>query len=281
MKQSEILIAAQHFSRTGEIQDKLIPYFDQNGRWHGDRRRWRKSIFKTVRRRMRRALLLSDRRISNGHGKPVLFTSAVVSTKTPVEIPWREVMGSMKIKSAVSVAAPLLRKVGGHLHTTSPEVHLSGLRIVKGGFDALSAWNLQIPQHQSVGGSLQVIDFNAPSLESVGNCLFMRWTQHAYTPSLRSVGGSLCATDATFFAAPCLKVVGRRLEADVAVVFRASRLRTVGMSLEATSATVFVAPFLGYVGGDLIASAAIHLHNPSIKVCGEWRTHLEARRSGR
>lgn len=93
------------------------------------------------------------------------------------------------------------------------------------------------------------------------------WTQHARAPSLRSVGGNLCVTYANFFAAPCR--------------FRASRLRTVGMSLETTSATVFVAPFLGYVGRDLIAPAAIHFRNPSIKVCGEWRTHPKARRSGR
>jgi len=279
MKESEILKAAELFSRTGEIQDKLIPYFDQNGRWHGDRRNWRKSIFKTMRRHMKAALLPSERRTKlNGHGKPILLTSFVVNTKSPVGIPWHRVIGSIKIKSAVSIAAPILREVGGHFHTTtSLAVHLPRLRVVKGDFDAPWTWHLQIPQLQTVGGSLQVIDFNAPSLESVGNRLCMRWTQHACAPSLKSVGGNLFADDASFFAALCLQVVGRRLEADLAVIFRASKLQTVGLSLLATSAIHFVAPVLGYIGGDLIASVAIHFHNPGIKVRGKWSSHPKAR----
>lgn len=278
MKQSEIHKAAELFSRTGEIQDKLIPYFDQNGQWHGDRRNWRKSIFKTMRRRMKRALLHSDRRIKvNGHGKPILLTSFVVNTKSPVVIPWQEVNGSIEIKSAASIAAPILRKVRGHFHTTTVSVvHLPRLRVVKGDLDAPWTWQLQIPQLQTVGGSLQVIDFLAPSLESVGNRLSMRWTQHACAPCLKSVGGDLCAIHATVFAAPCLKVVGRRLEADIAVVFRATKLQTVGRSLEATSATHFVAPVLGYIGGDLIAPAKIHFYNPGIKVRGKWSPYPKA-----
>jgi len=280
MKESAILNATEHFSRTGEIQDLLVPHFDQYGRWRGDRRCWRRSTFKTARRRMKRALLEPGRRSAfNRRGQPILLTSFVLNGDHPVKLPWHEVRGSITIKGNASISAPNLTRIKGHFHSTSTaSIDLSALRFVGGDLDAIFTWNLHIPRLQSVGGSLRQNGSCAPSLEFVGNRFFIRWSISVCVPCLRSVGGHLSATDANYFSAPCLKTVKGRLEVDYAVTFRASELRTVGLSLSAPDATAFFAPALQHVGGDLITFSAREFHSPDMKVGGVWYMHSKARR---
>ncbi|MEI6607650.1 MAG: hypothetical protein WCP35_20285, partial [Verrucomicrobiota bacterium] len=41
-----VLNAITHYAGTGEIQDVLVPYFRQTGRWVGDCRHWTKSTYR-------------------------------------------------------------------------------------------------------------------------------------------------------------------------------------------------------------------------------------------
>lgn len=275
----QIIAAAENYSRTGDIADVLIPFFQQDGRWLGDARDWRKSNSRKIRSIMKLAFLPEQLRTSvNEVGENVLRTSFVCKDKGSVVVLWNEVMGSIEVQNDGNFSAPNLQIVGGHLHAnTDLEVDLPNLRTVGGDFDVMETWKLHAPRITSVGGSLMVNDFNLGELESVGKRLWMRWTQYAVAPKLRHVGADLNADGAQTFIAPVLESVGcDLLLSDWATSFHAPMLHTVGASLGAPSATIFEAPKLRRVGGHLNTTSAADFYHPDVNVGGTWKMHLNA-----
>ena len=216
-----ILTSIEHYSRTGEILDDLLPYFRQSGRWVGDCRNWPKTTYRMASAVMHSAVLAESRRTAvNDQGEPILRTSFHWRKRRDVEIPWFEIAGSIKVKSLETISAPNLRSVGGYIFSCSDsEVCLPNLLRVGGDLDFQGTRKLHVPQLTEVGGSLLVIECDLPNLEMVGNRFWGIWTGPLFVPKLRSVGGSFEIGMAESVIAPALEWVCF----DIVVARRANR----------------------------------------------------------
>ena len=271
--------ASRTYSLTAEISDLLIPFFQQDGRWIGDRRSWRRSDYLVFRSYMELALLPADRRTTvNNLGENILLTSFVWKSQGPVEIFWHRVNGSIKVKTIAPIAARNLRSVGGNFYaTTTSDLDLPNLQQVGGDFEVMKTRKLHATRLLSVGGSALVTDFNLAGLESVGKRLWMRNTRHVDAPRLRTVGGSLDAHGSETFVAPVLESVGRNLIVpDGTAALHLTKLRTVGASLDARDAIVFIAPKLRSVRGNLNTGSAADFDHPDLHVGQKWTMHPNA-----
>jgi hypothetical protein len=278
----EILIAKaiDHYSRTGEIQDALIPFFTQNGRWFGNRRNWRKSISKRAAVVMAKAFLPSYRRTAlNVQGEPILLTSFRWRRRRPVTIPWFEVRGAVSINSLKSIKAPNLRSVAGDFYSyTNSSVCLPNLTWVGGDFDLHGTRELHAPALAEIGGSLMVFEPDLPSLRAVGKRFWVHWARDLRLPCLRHVGGSFEVNGAASVFVPALEWVGFSLRlCYLTTVFSAPRLKAVGGSLEAGSARVFHAARLESVGGELYTESAPDYYRPDFDGSLDWVMHPDAR----
>jgi hypothetical protein len=63
MKQYKILNHTEKYCASGIIDDSIVPYFDQNGHWIGDKVGWECSTYVTALNLMKRAYLPFGRRI--------------------------------------------------------------------------------------------------------------------------------------------------------------------------------------------------------------------------
>lgn len=281
MKQYEILKATKHYSRTGEILDWLIPYFDQHGRWVGDSRSWKRRTVKAAAIRMSDASLPAARRTCRERAGLCLRTSYVSWNRTPVMIPWCEVAGSIRVSKHAGISAPNLRAVGGHFIThTRSFVRLPNLRAVGGGLSVLSTSELQAPRLKHVGGSLLVYGFNLPALQTVGKRLWMRWTFEATAPQLRTVGGSLDLHVSSVFDAPNLRSVGghlnmSRLTKKVCIPM----LETIGGRFQAEAAEVIVAYHLNRIGGSINTRSAAEFYRSDLECNMSWDIHPKAKKT--
>jgi hypothetical protein len=280
MTEKTILTFIDHFARTGEIQDALVPYFKQGGRWVGDCSNWTKSTYKTASSIMHSAVLPEGRRTAvNDHGEAILLTSFHWKKRRDVEIRWFEVRGSIRIRSLESVSAPNLKTVDGYFYScTDANVSLPNLVSVGGDFDFQGTLRLHVPKLTSVGGSLMVIECDLPCLETVGNRLWGYWNGTLYVPKLRSVGGSFEIEGAESVIAPSLEWVCFDLSLSfVTTEFRANNLVEVGGSLDARSARIFHAASLKFVGDNLNTEAAPDFYRPDFDDSLFWEMHPDAK----
>ena len=272
----QIINSINHYSRTGEIQDTLLPFFRQTGRWVGDCRRWPKAVYRHASSVMHQAILPEARRTAlNANGEPILLTSFHFRKRRDVEIPWFEVRGSIKIKSLEKVTAANLRSVGGSIYsTTDSEVHLPALTHVGGDLDFQGTLKLNVPLLTAVDGSILVLECALQCLVEVGNRLWGYWSTELHLPSLRSVGGSLEIDGAHTVMAPALHWVCFDLRlSNATTVFCANRLVEVGGSLDAGSVTTFRAASLRIVGETLNTGAAVDFYRPAFEELLFWSAH--------
>ena len=278
--ESVIVKSINHYSRTGEIHDTLVPYFTQRGRWFGNRRNWRKSMSKRAAILMAMAFLTTSRRTAlNTLGEPILLTSFSWRRRCPVTIPWCEVRGSVSIKSLESITAANLRSISGDFYSsTDAEVYLPNLKSVGGDFDLHETLKLYAPVLAEVGGSLMVCEPNLPRLEAVGKRLWVCWTSELCLPHLRHVGGGLEVEGAAGVFVPVLEWVGFSLTLSyLTTVFSAPMLESVGASLNAGSARVFHAARLKSVGDALNTGSAMDYYQPEFEGFLDWERHPDAR----
>lgn len=278
--EEKIIDAIRHFARTGEIQGLIVPFFDQNGRWCGDRRNWSKSTSKNAAALMRHVALSESRRTGiNDQGEPILMTSFVWKKRRAVVVPWFEVRGSFRIKSLESIVAVNLHSVGGDCYSnTDAKVSFPNLRRVGGNFDFQSTVRLHAPLLAQVGGSLLIVECLLPKIEIVGNRLSGSWAGSLLLPNLRSVGGSMEVGGAECIIAPALEWVGFDLTlSDFTIQFRASSLKAVGGTLYAGSAQIFQAPRLEHVGDSLYTGSAREFFRPDFEELVYWEMHPEAK----
>lgn len=273
MNEFHILNATLVYARTREIQDILIPYFDQYGFWIGDRRGWRRSTFVAALTRMRDAWLPATRKTAvDGHGGTILLTSLLWKRTSPVEIPWVEVRGSITIPADVEIYAPWLNRVRGHFHTkTTESVTLPVLEQVDGDLDIFPALFHRAPQLRHVGGNVRITGFFPDALETVGGRLWHHKAGYTDAPRLRRVGGALVAKRSGLFSAPHLQEVGGDLSLYSCdhYVF-VPELKTVGGSFSANCAPYLDCPKLKSVGGDLHTQSAEHFSRSCIALGGKW-----------
>ena len=274
------LNAITHYAGTGEIQDVLVPYFRQTGRWVGDCRHWSKSTFRLASSILHQTVLPEVRRTTvNAQGEAVLCTSFHWRKRRDVEIPWFEVRGAIRIKSLEAISATNLRSVGGDCYScTDGEVNFPNLQRVGGDFDFQSTVRLHAPCLIEVEGSLMANHFDMPNIESVGNRFSGCWSGDLYLLKLRQVGGSLDIAGPERIIAPVLKWVYYDIILSYATtVFCANMLEEVGGTLDARYASVFQAAALRDVGDSLHTEAAPDFYRPDFEDLVYWDMHPEAK----
>ena len=284
MTEQIILTSIEHFNRTGKIQDVLVPFFRQSGRWVGDCRHWSKSTFRLASSIMHGAVLPEGRRTEvNAQGEAILCTSFDWRKRRDVEIPWFEVKGSIRIKSLETISATNLRTVGGDCYScTDGIVSFPSLQRVGGDFDFQSTVRLHAPSLIEVGKSLMANECSLPNLEAVGNRFSGYWSGELHLPKLRQVGGSLDIAGPEIFVAPALQWVCYDLIlSNGTTVFCANMLEEVGGSLDARYASVFQAVALRDVGDSLHTEAAPDFYRPDFEDLVDWDMHPDAERRWR
>jgi hypothetical protein len=227
--------AIAHFESTGEIQEILLPGFDQRGRWtySFSVEGVEEALFEKLAGTKLDPVRLTNTNVS---GETTLLCSFVDESEVAVAIPYHHVKGEIVIHNAGTFDAPMLLSVGERMVS-------------------ICAMEFRIPKLQSVGGALEAqsaVKFNAPNLQSVGGWLCAQVAGEFHAPKLQSVGGGLDAGVAKKFHIPQLQVVEKGLDAGSALNFDAPDLQSVGGDLNAGSAVQFNAPKLESVGGDLI-----------------------------
>jgi len=281
MTDQAIINSIKHYARTGEIQDEIVPFFRQSGRWVGDSRNWNKSTYKMASKIMHSAVLPAVRRTAvNAQGDPILLTSFHWNKRRDVEIPWFEVRGSIRIRSLEAFSAKFLRTVAGYIYScTDKTVSLPNLHRVGGDFDFHGTQKLHTPYLTDVKGSLMVTECDLPNLETVGNRFWACWTGPLHVPKLRSVGGSFEVEGAESVIAPALEWVCFDLNLSyITTEFIANRLVAVGGSLDARSARTFRAAALKSVGDNLNTEACPDFYRPNLDESLFWEFHPEAKR---
>ena len=192
MKQTELHKHIQKFAATGIIDDALIPYYDQHGRWRGDTIKWMIPIGRSIRKMIRASILPESRRVMYDKMGPVLRTSFYWTGTNPLTLVYSEIHGSLVVTSHASVHGVNLRRVGGHLIAqTNRRIYLPQLREVNGSFKALKGFLLRAPRLRVVGRNLILAGYVPPLLESVGGIFCSYWTFGFESSRLRHVGGSL------------------------------------------------------------------------------------------
>ncbi len=281
MNEQIIIDSIEHFARTGEIQDTLVPYFQQSGRWFGDCRNWSKPTYRMASSIMHQAVLPEWRRtMENDRGESILLTSFTWKKRRDVELPWHKVSGSIKIRSLEWIYAPHLKTVGGYFYSpTDSRVCLPNLQRVGGDFDFQGTQMLHVPALTEVGGSLMVVECDLPNLEIVGNRFSGFWSGYLHLPHLLQVGGSLEIEGPERFSAPSLRWVCYDLcLSHFTTVFCANKLEEVGGSLNAGSAKIFHAAKLRHVGDTLNSESAADYYRPEFENLALWEVHPDARR---
>lgn len=272
MKQGEIIQHIRNFSNSGVIPDELIPFYDQHGKWKGDRIRWRTPIPKSLLTSIRRSYLSESRRYGRSRGGAILLTSWYVRSEDESRIPFAEIRGSLIAHASWPLQALTLRLIGGHfLGHTKHRIDLPNLVRVGGCFESPDAFCLHAPRLRTAGGWLKVAGAVPPKLQKVRGSLSTFWCFDFKAPRLLSVGGALIPHKAKSVDAPLLEYIGGGfLLGDTTKQINTPKLLTVGDDFYAGSAELIWAHRLRKVGGDLDTRSDPQFYHPAIRVTGEW-----------
>jgi len=281
MTEQTIINSIEHFERTGEIQDVIVPFFRQDGKWVGDRRNWSNSTYKMASSILHRSVLPEGRRTAvNAQGDPILLTSFHWKKRRDVEIPWFEVRGSIRIRSLEAFSAKYRRTVGGYIYSCADKhVIFPNLLHVGGDFEHRGTHKIHVPNLTEVGGSLLVSKCDLPNLKIVGKRFSGYWTGTLNLPNLRLVGGSMEIKKAAIVIAPELQWVFQDLYlSDNTAVFCANKLVEVGGSIEAGSVIIFRAASLAHVYDTIDTGSAMDFYRPHFEDSVDWNMHPDAKR---
>lgn len=272
MNQDKILQHTETYHATGIIDEALVPYFSQDGRWVGDKVGWTYATYVTAFERMKRAYLPSRRRTSHGRAGTRLLTSFLWREPTSVYLPYCEVVGSVFVPSRAVIRAPSLRTVGIHFFThTNHSISLPKLIRVDGHFETVQSGHLDAPSLRSVGGDCRVLGNSPPSLEEVGGRYSIEGAVCFSSATLAVVGGTLDLHKSTHVHLPQLRSVGRHLVAtDLCTKVRVPALKSVGGDFFAPGAAAISARSLRSVGGRIDSTSAPDFWRPGITCGGEW-----------
>jgi len=281
LTESELRDLTQQFVSKRVIDDALVPYFDQRGKWIGDRIGWPYHVWFSAKMSMQGSWLEHSRRVRKCRAGTVLRTSYVWTSRAPLRVNFAGVEGSLLILSNTGLEAPHLRHLGGHLSTsTKDRIYLPVLTDVGGDFDVPACADLVANQLTTVGGRVRVYRWALPGLVTVMGDYQIRWSFDIDAPHLVHVGGSIHPHKCTSIHAPKLEFVDADLlTGKTTSMLRLPRLRSVGGDLLAGSAREIYAPLLRSVGGTLDTQNASEYYHPSILCGSSWRCHPDAKHS--
>lgn len=272
MRQKEIIQHIQNFSHTGIISDELLPYYDQHGKWRGDKIRWWRPIPESLLTLIQRSHLPEARRFHRVRDRTILHTSWNVCSEKDSRIHFAAIRGSLIAHPSWPLQAMSLRFVGGHfLGHTKHRIEIPNLVRVGGSFETPDAFCLHAPRLRSVGGWLKVAGTVPTKLQSVGGSLSTFACFEFKAPMLLFVGGALIPHKARSVDAPLLENIGGGiLLSDTTKRINVPHLQTVGDDFYADSAELIWAHRLRKVGGDLDTRSDPKFYHPAIRVTGEW-----------
>jgi hypothetical protein len=213
MNQIEVLASAEHFRNIGKIPRGLSTLYDQDGNWVGKHHPYLSAIDYELQCRLETKTLPESRRHTlNKQGEPVLLTSYVAKSNRSRTLKWHAIKGFVRININAEIKAPNLRTVGLSMFLKHPaNVRLPNLRQAFS-LDTGEAEEIHVPNLTRVETLNSCVkSFDAPSLESVGFDLILRFANTVRMPRLRTVGDDLIAKSAMEFHAPLLEFVGGSL----------------------------------------------------------------------
>lgn len=191
-----LLRLAGRYASTGIIHDELIPFFNQDGQWDLVLWGWPKSLYKVIRRLMQNAYLPEERRIERCPDGWRLRTSFVWWEDGPVQLPWAEVAGTVRILKTASVVAPKLRIVGSHVYVLVDH----------------DTKHISAPYLRWVGGNFktgeEILSVEVPSLEHVGGSIWVTHARSVAARRLKTVGGDLWTPNADAFRPRHIRIGG-------------------------------------------------------------------------
>ena len=271
MDKYRILQLTRLFFDQQTIHDDLIPYFDQHGRWFGDRRNWEHPVSVIARMRMRTAYLRRSRRTRRRRCGTILRTSYLCEKSTPAVLTYCAVEGNLLIPAKASTHAPNLREIGGWLFSQSNKaIYAPFLQRVGGDFDVTESCSIQAARLRHVKGNVSIFGCELPSLTTVGGSLRARWVFEFTYPKLRIIGGSCETGAATDVTMPLLQSVGGDLLICKAEQAHLPKLELIGGQFLANRAGEIDAPQLTSVGGDINSERAPEFYRHTISCGGDW-----------
>lgn len=275
MKQRDIIHCMKKYAATGSIDDQLIEFYDQHGKWRGDTISWRTPVPYALQKKMSKSFLPTSRRTCRGRPGTALRTSFVWHGHDPVTVNYSEIHGSMLVLDNAPIYAPSLRRIGGNLiSNTKKQVDLPWLQAIGGHVKLLQTFRLNAPRLRNVGGNMMIADTHPPLLETVGGRYGAYWSFSFKAFRLKRIGGSLVLSKADSVDVPALVSVGGGiLLTHRAKRIDAPRLSSVGGDFLAGSASSISVPVLRIVGGDFDTHNAKGIYHPRIQVGGEWTVY--------
>jgi hypothetical protein len=262
----------RHFSKTGIIDDALLPCFGQDGRWLGESVSNADPALHHALKKLNKTVLPVSRRTTRSRFGTVLRTSLRWSGDNPLTLTYCAIEGSLTVIGNASVHAANLRHIGGSFFGhTGHRICLPQLTTVAGSFEVGKGFLLTASRLRDVGGDLVVVGQIPPRIRSVGGRLAAFWVFDFRADHLLRIGGALVAPKAEVVVVPALESIGGGL----LLGYRARRLhapllRSVGGDLLAASVTDMRAPRLRDIGGDMDTRSALGYYHPHVRVGGDW-----------
>jgi len=144
--------AIEKFNSSGEIDQAILPGFDQTGKWVGV---WQNPYTKAFEEKLRDYTLPEHRRISiNGKGETVLNTSYIETTgSNSIKLSFAHIKGIINLPKTKEFFAPNLQSVGGSvLLGHCKKCDISRLKIVLGPLHLGSLLEVTLPQLHTIQG---------------------------------------------------------------------------------------------------------------------------------
>lgn len=271
MDKARILELTKLFFDHHTIHDELIPYFDQNGRWLGDRCSWEHSVSVISRMRMRDAYLRRSRRTRRCRSGTILRTSFLWFKSTPALLTYCAIEGNVFIPARATVHAPNLRDVVGRFYSrTNKAIFTPYLQNVGGDFDVSETCLVRADRLRHVKGSVFIFGSDLPSLTTVGGSLSVKWVFDFRYRKLKSIGGGCELRSAIDVVMPALKSIGGDILIGKAQRVQLSELEFIGGDFLAGCAEELHAPHLISVGGDINSESAVEFYRHTISCGGDW-----------
>jgi len=272
MKLKKILSLIENYATTGNIEQPLVPYYNQHGRWQGGIIQWRIEIPNQLNKLMKKSRLPANRRVSHRPNGDILHTSYVSRSKESAKIEYVEIQGSLMVDSDLLICATNLQHVDYNLVSpTIAKVDLPNLGYVGGDIMLTACRELNLPLLRKVEGNMSIVGDLPPELVSVRGRLGLYGRQSYIAKNLKHVGGSFIILGARNVTAPVLeKIGGGLLCAGYTFIVRAPQLKSIGGDLLVQVATELNLYQLRRVGGDMNTSCADQFYDPDIKLGGVW-----------
>jgi hypothetical protein len=274
MNQLQIIHHIRNYVTTGIIDDTLIEFYDQHGRWQGDTIKWNWDVPRKLLDRMKKSHLPSSRRTCLERSGTVLRTSYIRRGNESVRIDYCGIRGSLVVNGNAVIHAACLRDIGGNMiSSTTKRANFPNLRSVGGNIYIMRTFDLATPRLRHVGGRAHMLGYMPPLLETVGGSLEAYWCFDINATRLRHVGGCLVLTKPETIRFPLLETIGGSfLPTQHAKTIEAPKLKSIGGDFIAASVVCIRTPALRSVGGNLDTSSARGYYDPRVKVGGEWTT---------